>query len=368
MPYYPIRGGREEFVHRLATSLAKRGHEVDVLAPALPGLADPPNRDDDAAFTVTRVELGGLFLEGERTDLPAAVEATAARFREARPDVVHAHNLGPDLMVLRQAMSRAGVTAPITLTVHGLASTIDPGRWSIARYAERAVDIVVAVSEVARDEVARRAPRLQQRLVLVRNGVPIPVDAPAASPDARDLLVMGRLSTEKGVAALLVAFSVLVAGDRSWRLVVAGDGPDRAGLERLATHLGVADRVVFTGWLDQERLAAQLRDSLLVVVPSVWDEPFGLAAAEAQAAGRAVLASRVGALPEIVVDAETGWLVPPGDPLALAAILRAVAEDPTVAVTHGARARERAAREFDWETCVHGYERVYRDTIRSGGR
>ena len=119
---------------------------------------------------------------------------------------------------------------------------------------------------------------------------------------------------------------------------------------------------------DRFELDERLRECLLVAVPSIWDEPFGLVAAEAHAAARAVLATRTGALPEIVQDGETGWLVPPGDPLALASVLRSVAEDPAIAVAHGQRARARAEQQFGWDGCVTAYERLYERLAVGGGR
>ena len=368
MPYLPIMGGREVFVHRLASSLAERGHEVTVLAPDFKGATLDSLPSEESSFRVVRLPLSGLFVEGRAVEARAATALAASALQAAAPDVVHAHNVGPDLMVLREAMTRSRVVPPIGVPVHGLPLTMDSGRWSIARYAERVVDAVVAVSEATLAEIAMRAPALGERLVLVRNGVPLPVDPPAAQPLMRALLVFGRLSTEKGVACLLVAFSILLASEPEWRLVVAGDGPERAGLERLARHLGISDHVEFTGWLDQASLLERLRECLLVAVPSIWDEPFGLVAAEAHAAARAVLATRTGALPEIVQDGETGWLVPPGDPLALASVLRSVAEDPAIAVAHGQRARARAEQEFGWNGCVTAYERLYERLAVGGGR
>ena len=350
MPYLPIMGGREVFVHRLASSLAERGHEVTVLAPDFKGATLDSLPSEESSFRVVRLPLSGLFVEGRAVEARAATALAASALQAAAPDVVHAHNVGPDLMVLREAMTRSRVVPPIALTVHGLPLTMDPGRWSIARYAERVVDAVVAVSEATLAEIAMRAPALGERLVLVRNGVPLPVDPPAPQPLMRALLVFGRLSTEKGVACLLVAFSILLASEPEWR------------------HLGISDHVEFTGWLDQASLLERLRECLLVAVPSIWDEPFGLVAAEAHAAARAVLATRTGALPEIVQDGETGWLVPPGDPLALASVLRSVAEDPAIAVAHGQRARARAEQEFGWDGCVTAYERLYERLAVGGGR
>jgi glycosyltransferase involved in cell wall biosynthesis len=257
-------------------------------------------------------------------------------------------------MLLREAMRRAEQTSPIVLTYHLRAQDFDPQRRSLARYASEIVHSVVGISEFASAEVARRNPRLAGRLVTIRNGVEM--DAEPTDPAAQQVFSMGRLSAEKGFATLLVAWSIVASTSPHLRLVVAGDGQEMPGLRRLAQHLGIAEAVRFTGWLDQESVRRELGASLLAVVPSVWDEPFGLAAAEAHARGRAVLASDVGALPEIVEDGKTGFLLPPGDPLSLASALRRLIANPAEAVEMGHRAAERAASLLSWAACVDRYE------------
>jgi glycosyltransferase involved in cell wall biosynthesis len=145
-------------------------------------------------------------------------------------------------------------------------------------------------------------------------GVNPPEDVPA---DARVLLSVARLTPQKGVDVAIRAMSLL---PDDAVLVVLGEGPERTSLESLAHELGVADRVFLLGRVPD--VAAWLRRATLLVHPARW-EGFGLGVLEGMLAGLPVVASRVSSLPELVVDGQTGVLVQPDDPSALA---RGIAE------------------------------------------
>lgn len=158
--------------------------------------------------------------------------------------------------------------------------------------------------------------------------VPYPV-APAArepSSPATDVAFVGRLVASKGIDVLLRALSRLEGVSAA----VAGDGPDRPRLERLASELGLGRRVRLLGWLDAARVAHLLSESRLLVLPSLWDEPFGIAGLEALAAGVPVVASDVGGVSSWLRDGEAGVLVPRADEEALAVAIRRLLEDETL--------------------------------------
>jgi glycosyltransferase involved in cell wall biosynthesis len=120
----------------------------------------------------------------------------------------------------------------------------------------------------------------------------------------------------KGVGILIRA-----ARDVDGEFVLCGDGREVEGLRALAGSLGLGDRVRFTGWLDGGDLAAELADASVVVMPSLWPEPFGLVGIEALAAGRPVVASATGGVLDWLQDGVGGLAVPPGDPALLAQAL-----------------------------------------------
>jgi glycogen(starch) synthase len=142
-------------------------------------------------------------------------------------------------------------------------------------------------------------------------------------------------------------------------LVLAGEGPARPELERLATALGVAPAVEFVGGVAPEDVPALINTASLVVVPSRWDEPFGLVAVEAALMQRPVVATRVGGLVEAVEHGITGLVVDKEDPDALANAIVALLEDPATADRMAAAARKRARQRFAWDRCVDAYDRLY---------
>jgi glycosyltransferase involved in cell wall biosynthesis len=154
----------------------------------------------------------------------------------------------------------------------------------------------------------------------------------------------GRLTTDKGVDVLLRAFAQLPVPQS--RLIVAGDGPERARLLELADRLELGDRVTWHGHVDRDDLETLASRAWVQVVPSVWAEPFGLVTAEAAMRGTAAIATNIGGSAEIVVNGRTGLLTPPQDVDALAGALQRMLSDRALAEAFGAAARQRALVEY----------------------
>jgi glycosyltransferase involved in cell wall biosynthesis len=169
---------------------------------------------------------------------------------------------------------------------------------------------------------------------------------------------VARLDPQKGLGDLLEAAARVP--DASF--VVAGDGPDRERLGETARSLGLHDRVCFLGHRDD--VPDLLRSCDVFVLPSLY-EGFPLSVLEAMAAGKPVIATAVGGTPEAVSDGETGFLVPPGDPSALAAAIRAVLSDPVLARRLGSAGRERACRTFSAAEMVRHVVRLYEDILKA---
>lgn len=222
-------------------------------------------------------------------------------------------------------------------------------------------DRVIGVS----DFVARRKVDVDlvpaDRVVRVWNGIRVPARRDGATdlmkarldlPAGRPVIASAcRAAEEKGVQHLIRAFARVV-GDASVGqgrpvLVYMGEGPALEAWKALAVELGVGDDVIFTGY--REDADELVGDAAVAVVPSVWAEAFGLAALEPMARGVPVIASRVGGLPEVVVDGETGLLVSPGDESALAGAIRRLLGDEEERREMGRRARERVEEHFSWE-------------------
>jgi glycosyltransferase involved in cell wall biosynthesis len=162
------------------------------------------------------------------------------------------------------------------------------------------------------------------------------------------LACVANLIPEKGLDVLLRAMARLA--DRRLRLTIAGDGPEAGPLKRVAADLGLSDQVLFCGLRDDiDRL---LLETDIFVHPALWQEAFGLTVAEAMASECAVVASRVGALPELIVHDESGLLVPPGDVEALTSAMRRLIADPDLRSVLGRNARVRVAERFRIEESI----------------
>lgn len=185
-------------------------------------------------------------------------------------------------------------------------------------------------------EVLERAGAPADRVRVV--AYPVALAQPGPAEEGYDVLFASRLVAAKGVHVLLRALARL----DGVRALVAGDGPARAGLEREALRLGV--HVDFAGWIDPDRRAALLRGSRVFALPSLWDEPFGIAGVEALAAGIPVVASNAGGIPFWLQDGNGGLLVPRGDSAALAHAIGRVLDDAALAARLRAAGPAAAAR------------------------
>ena len=174
---------------------------------------------------------------------------------------------------------------------------------------------------------------------------------------------MGRLAAGrvKGFDSILLTAHLLKEDVPDLQVLIVGDGPRRPFLEDVARRLGLQDRVRFTGVASDIRVPLGLMD--VFIFPSRWPEAFGLTLVEAMASGRAVVATRVGAVPEIVRHGIDGWLVPPEDPLTLAEAALTLLKDRETAQRIGRQAQERAREMFNLDRMTDEIEAVYREAV-----
>src|SRR5215217_2220789 len=281
---------------------------------------------------------------------PAA--ATAVATLPGPYDLVHAH-LGEDAAVLPVALAAARRwAAPLVVTVHMSPRHTLTGRGPRERFlrtvggtaelvaGRRAAAVITLTERLA--AAVRRSGVPAHRVHVVPSGMRAAAFAPPAA-GGRGVLYVGRLHRQKGVDTLVRAVPLLPP---EVPVTLAGDGPERAALEKLAARLGVADRVRVTGFLPHRQVPELLAGAAVAVLPSRYEE-LGTALVEAMAAGRPVVASAVGGIPELVRDGVDGLLIPPGQPAALATAVRAVLADPQLAARLGGHGRARVA-EHDW--------------------
>jgi hypothetical protein len=160
-------------------------------------------------------------------------------------------------------------------------------------------------------------------------------------------------------AVLLRAAALTLREKPDTTVIIAGDGPQRPALEKLAHALGIASRVEFTGHLSREALDRRIGGAWVHVVPSLWPEPFGLVTIEAMARGTAVVTTATGASVELIRDGNNGLLVPPNDEVALARTLSRLIDAPQQAAEIGRRAREFVVSKASLDAFADAVERMY---------
>lgn len=347
--------GSEGHLLTLLPGLRARGLDVSLWI-----LVEPDNPVESFVEQASALGISTRRLVIHRHLDPRLWPRLAGAFRDARPDIVHTHLLHADLYGI-PAARRARIPFVVSSQHNDdrFRRTL-PMRW-LHRWLWRRTDRGIAISGAIRQFVIDYAGAPPDRVITIHYGLdPTTVTAP---PDARaalrallgipgDAPVVGsvcRLAEQKGLIYGLRAFSQVAARFPHAHYVIAGDGPLRPQLEAEAARLGVAPNVHFLGWRDDARAIMAGLDVLLA--PSLW-EGFGLVFLEAMALRVPVIATRVSAIPEVVIDGETGWLVPPRDPDATGAALDEALADPSAARLRGANGRRRLAERFSPEVMV----------------
>ena len=346
-------------LQRWAAALAQRGHALCVISQhrcareLLPASAEVVWLPHSGAL--------GYF----RNALP--LRRTLARWK---PEILNAHYA-----------SGYGSTAalsgfePILLSVWG-SDVYDfpyesaPKGWLLRRTLRRAT-AVASTSEAMARQVRRLVPECTE-IAVTPFGVDLTRFAPEPSRRVARPLTIGivkSLAPKYGVDLLLRAFAGLSqdaemrALPDACRLLIVGDGPQRAELEALARELGVAQQTEFVGAVAHAEVPAWLNRLDIYAAPSRLDsESFGVAVIEASACALPVVVSDVGGLPEVVRDGETGLVVPRDDVPALQAALKRLALDAALRDQLGRRGRAHVMRKYEWTHCVDLMEAVYART------
>ncbi|HYC78726.1 MAG TPA: N-acetyl-alpha-D-glucosaminyl L-malate synthase BshA [Planctomycetota bacterium] len=363
---YPTFGGSGAVAADLACALAARGHEVHVISYATPVRFEP-----GPGLTFHEVDVSSYPL----FKFPPYEMALSSRLSDVALrhglDVIHAHYAVPHSVAAYLAREIVGrERLRVVTTLHGTDITLigsDPAYRPMTRFALRRSDAVTAVSEYLRDET-RRVVCDDCRIRVIGNFVDAERFHPRlrgagraryARPAEKLLVHASNFRPVKRVADVVKIFA-LTARALPARLVMAGEGPERATAERVAAELGVADRVSFVGAVsDVERLLANADAFLL---PSDG-ESFGLAALEALACGTPVVGARAGGLPEVVTDGVDGVLEAVGACEAMAARLVDLLRAPEAWARAGAAGRAKVERFFRSELVVPVYEAVYREAL-----
>ncbi len=359
-------GGAERLVGSTAARLAGRGHMVAVAHGRSDTLRGPL---DDAGVPALRLSDRRL---GPKTAV-AWVRAIRGVVASFRPDVLYVHS------VLGAVVARiAAPRTPMLVTVHGIAASDERSAALLLRLVRCRVTAVSAASvdglrrhrlappvdllppaiDIAALEAAARRPVAEDPVYHDARLIGV-ADAPL--PGSPRICCVARQEPEKGVDVLIQAFALVAQLRAEPILHLVGAGSQTGANEALAASLGVRERCEFAGVLANAAPAFAAAD--IVVLPS-RREGLPVVALEALALSRPVVATRVGGTPAVVRDGETGWLVPPEDPAALAAAIEAALDDPVEAMRRGAAGRALVAADYEIGRLVDSIEQLVGGLVR----
>jgi N-acetyl-alpha-D-glucosaminyl L-malate synthase BshA len=370
---YSTLGGSGIVATQLGMAMATRGHQVHFICRSVPKQVDP-KAENVHVHCVTARDYP-VF-----DDVPYSVALSSkmiAVAQQAELDVLHVHYAVPHAVSAYLAAQVLGDKAPrVVTTLHGTDITLvgsDPTYLPMTRFSIAQSDAVTTPSQYLRDEARRRLDLSDQPIEVIGNFVDTarfrPIDATDGaddalaayfpdppSPHSATLVHVSNFRPVKRVLDVVRACAAVNAV-QPVRLLLIGEGPDRAAAEAEVTTLGLADRVAFAGArLDVETILPHCDVFLL---PSA-SESFGLAALEAMSAGLPVVASRVGGLPEVVAHGETGLLTEVGSIESIRdAVLQILTDSERLrAMSHASRGR--AETVFAMGPAVDTYEALYR--------
>ena len=390
--FAPVIGGEERVVEDLSLELARRGHEVTIATLRQPGRtpAEPGGGVRVRALPSSAARLsrpGADRVYAPPLPDPETVMGLRRVLSEERPEVVHAHNwivhsylplarraeaalvlslhdyglICPTKRLLRKGTVCSG-PGPVKCLLNAgrqygpvRAPIVEAGTLLRNRTVHRQVDLFLPISSTVA-ELCRLGAEDEWRLTpnfIAELPPPPPTEGPLAGlPDEPFVLYFGDLTVDKGVRLLLDAYGEI---DSATPLVLLG----RDYLEGAAARPGVHA----LGPVPYPYAIEALRRSLFSVAPSIWAEPFGMVALQTAKAGRPIVASDIGGLRDIVVDEETGLLVPPGEGAPLRAALERLLGDADLRRRFGEAAARRADSVFGPEALVPEVEESYRLAI-----
>lgn len=369
--FYPHFGGVEEACRHLALEYTRRGHQTQIITTRHP--KDLPAQENIQGvdvwrfpFEMPRARPAGMafFLR----QFPAERRVLIDLLKELKSDIIHVQCVGPNGFYALWAAQATGL--PLVVTTQG-ERTMDAGKlyqksfaanWTLKKLLQRA-DYVTACSAQTLDDAKQFAGfSLDDKSRPVYNGIDLSefdVDTPPYLHQRPYLLAIGRVVPQKGFDILIEAYAQLLqrmpdAPD----LVIAGDGPERDNLIAQVSERKLSANVHLIGRADRPQAVSLFRGCVLFVLPS-RQEPQGIVSLEAMACAKPVVASRVGGVPEIVLEGETGLLFPGENVPELARNLEALLSDPERAMAMGCAGRARAESNFTWQRIADQYFEIY---------
>jgi glycosyltransferase involved in cell wall biosynthesis len=361
MYFYPEVGGMEVHMLNLARGFTRLGHKVEVIA------SNSLKSDKIEVYDnilIIRTPFFGKSLIGWFLTTIFSLVVFIRRTKKA--SIIHGHDIAS---ILPGMLAKSIRKKPFILTLHSSHFIKVSNRFLFKQYLKwgiRRANYVFAASVEIRNIAKDLVPN--KNIEALTN----PVDTELFSPERKPtieknedeyLLVCPRRLVEKNGVHFLIEAMPEIVSHRKVKLVIAGDGPLRDSIEKRLKELRIEDKVTFLGAVPNEKMPGILISSDLIVIPSLM-EATSIAALESMSCGKAIAASRVGGLPEII-DEDVGFLMEPGDPEDIARKINIALKDTNLLKKKGKLARKKVVENWSSEQLVNEHFKIYKNIIEN---
>jgi len=372
VPYFPPHvGGMEFYVEFLSKELAKKGNELKVFTSS--------DKNFSYCEKVNGVEICRLKVSAKFYNVPIASSLFMALLKEEKPDILDTHQYPvyfSDVSALFSFLRQI----PMFLHVHVIpeprsvfSSFVSNSYYrTCEKFTLKASRYIIAPSFAYKTMLTKMGVDAA-KVIVVPYGVDLKRFNPAEKGEtfkkrfnygeAKVILTVGRLNYQKGFQYLLKAMLIVLRHMPNVKLVIVGDGELLTYLRNLSYSLGLSDNVIFAGSLHQSRISDAYASADVFVLPSIF-ESLGISLLEAQAMGKPVVGTRVGGLPEALVEDKSGILVEPKKPNDLAEAIITLLRDQNLAKSMGQYGRKFIENNFDLEKSVNKVFELYESVLK----
>jgi glycogen synthase len=362
--FWPYIGGGEVFGAKLMSDLQHYGHEVAVITSH--DYLDLPDEAHHNGTPIYRLPFRAALKSGNIHQIAELCQRVKRMKQSFKPDLIHINAVCPVSMLHLRTADVQQAPVVVRMNQESLVDELDKSD-TLTRQVLESADWICCVSSAVLAKLQSLLPAINSRSSVIHNGVelpeilvdPLPVQVPR-------FLCLGRMVPAKGFDLALSALASIAPRYPKVRVVIAGDGPERAKLEHQVTQLELNRMVEFVGWVEPHEVLPLISNSSIVLMPS-WREGLPTVALQAGLMGRSVIATRAGGLPEIVLHNQTGLLCEKGDSGGIADAMAYLLDHPERAFEMGQAARRRVQENFTWEGCVVAYDSLYRKLTSEGG-
>jgi glycogen(starch) synthase len=353
------RGGVELFGLQLIRQLQCKGFQIEVICD-YDQLPLPPVMLHEG-IVVRRFPIRATLASKNAASIVILLRQMRAAFIDIQPDIVHMNSLQLAAFLYLKIPERHN--SRMVLTLHDSpAERVNQSAFQQQLAVE--AKSIIAVSDAVRRRFCDFFPGTFDKLSVVWNGLQRPPEPDIPMPDGPlRLFSAGRVVRDKGFDMIPDALAMIE--DDSIRWALAGDGKETIAIQDQCSRLKLLDRVSFLGRIPLSQVYSAIDQSHLVVMPSRWEEPFGLVALQGAQRARPVLASRIGGLPEIILEGRSGLMFEPDNVSDLARVLSQCLKKRNEIKTMGIVAKERAQTLFSFETMACRYEKIFRGVMAS---